>query len=44
MYIRLPTGGPMSARNGDKSRYGRQRRKKIAQRARTRALRRLLKK
>ena len=29
----------MSARNGDKSRYGRQRRKKIAQRARNRALR-----
>ncbi len=29
----------MSARNGDKSRYGRQRRKKIAQRLRNRALR-----
>ncbi len=29
----------MSARNGDKSRYGRQRRKKIAQRLKNRALR-----
>ncbi len=29
----------MSARNGDKSRHGRQRRKKIAQRLRHRALR-----
>ncbi len=28
----------MSARNGDKSRYGRQRRKKILQRLRNRAL------
>ncbi len=34
----------MSARNGDKSRYGRQRRKKIAQRARVRQLRKSLKK
>jgi hypothetical protein len=29
----------MTARNGDKSRYGRQRRKKIAQRLKNRALR-----
>ena len=34
----------MSARNGDKSRYGRQRRKKIAQRLSNRALRKPAKK
>ena len=34
----------MSARNGDKSRYGRQRRKKIAQRLTNRALRKPVKK